>query len=398
VTVPDTRTVVSSDEAVPSPRRRRRWLRITLRTAVVLVALSLVAAGGVGYYFAGVLLVADNSITYPVQVRAVDGDRVTLSRDPYSERPVVLGLQWEDGAAVLSSSVVVEGDSVVRTVTATLRGRLTAGLNATMDTRMYNGDPKTERGLDFDAIHFDSELGPMPAWYVPPTATEPTSTWVIAVHGRRGTMTEPLRILPTLAASGHPTLIMSYRNDPDAPPSPDGYYHLGDTEWRDVTAAIGYARAYGATGIVLYGWSMGGTLAMTALRRMPATGASLVDAVILDSPVIDWVSVLDLQGAQRNLPLPETKLAERVIELRGGFSLAALDSRPYAAQLDVPTLVFVDTTDTTVPVGPTLEFAAAARPGVVTLVKTTGGDHTGSWNANPDAYEARVTAFLSRLD
>jgi uncharacterized protein len=398
MTVPDTRTVVSSDEAVPSLRRRRRWLGIMVRSAVVLLVLALVAAGAIGYYFAGVLLAADNSISYPVQVQAVSGDQVTLSRDPYSERPVVLGLQWEGGAALLGSSVVIQGDSVVRTVTATLRGRLTAGLNATMDTRLYNGDPKTDRGLDFDAIHFDSELGPMPAWYVPPTATELKSTWIIAVHGRRGTMTEPLRILPTLAASGHPTLIMSYRNDPNTPPSPDGYYHLGDTEWRDVTAAIGYARSHGATGVVLYGWSMGGTLTLTALRRMPAADASLVDAVILDSPVIDWVSVLDLQGAQRGLPPPETKLAERIIELRGGFSLADLDSRPYAPQLDVPTLVFLDTADTTVPVEPTLDFAAAARPGVVTLVKTTGGDHTGSWNSDPSAYEARVTGFLSQLD
>ncbi|MGW0191984.1 hypothetical protein [Nonomuraea sp. NPDC003201] len=38
----------------------------------------------------------------------------------------------------------------------------------------------------------------------------------------------------------------------------DGTFHLGATEWREVAAAISYARGQGATGVVLYGFSMGG--------------------------------------------------------------------------------------------------------------------------------------------
>jgi fermentation-respiration switch protein FrsA (DUF1100 family) len=74
--------------------------------------------------------------------------------------------------------------------------------------------------------------------------------------------------------------------------------------------------------------------------------------------------------------------------------LTDIDGRPYAPSLAVPTLVFVDTSDRTVPNGPTLDFVAAAKAGVVALVKTTGGDHTGSWNVDPLAYEAKVTEFL----
>jgi uncharacterized protein len=286
---------------------------------------------------------------------------------------------------------------VVRTVTTVKRGSLTAGLHGAVDVRMYDGDPQTDRGLPFEPVTVQDGLGDLPAWFVPPTTAAASPIWVIAVHGRQGTMTEPLRILPTLAGSGHPTLVISYRNDPNAPRSPDGFYHLGDTEWRDVDAAIGYARAHGATGVVLYGWSMGGTLTVTALRRMPAADTSLVRAVVLDSPAIDWTTVLNSQGAQRSLPGFVIWTAERLIERRGGFSLGALDGRTYAPELAVPALVFLDTSDRTVPNGPTLDFVAAAPPGLVTLVKTTGGDHTGSWNVDPAAYEAKVTGFLTTV-
>jgi dienelactone hydrolase len=393
MTVADGSAVQNPSADTLAPRRRRR-LRIALISALALVLVFVVATVGIGYYFSSMLLDADNSVDYPVEVKAVDGAQVTLSRNSDTERAVVEGLWWDGGAALLGNGVTVNGDSVVRTVTSTLRGSLTAGLHATVDLRTYEGDPKTDRGLSFDSVTVNSELGAMPAWFVPPTTGTARTTWVIAVHGRRGTRTEPLRVLPTLAASGDPTLVISYRNDPDAPRSPDGYYHLGDTEWRDVDAAIGYARDHGATGVVLYGWSMGGTLAVTALRRMPAPDVSFVRAVILDSPAIDWTALLDLQGAQRSLPGFVTWTAEREIELRDGFHLSDLDGRTYAPALAVPTLVFVDTSDQTVPNGPTLDFVAAARPGLVTLIKTTGGDHTGSWNVDPTAYEATVTGFL----
>jgi pimeloyl-ACP methyl ester carboxylesterase len=378
-----------------SARRRRRWTRL-LVTAVVLVMLFVVATAGVGYYFAGQLVTVDHSPTYAVKVEALHGNEVTLSRDVNTDRPVLLGLTWPDGAATLSASVRVSDDTVVRTVTSVVRGTLRVGLDVAVDRNVYDTDPKRARGLDYETVSVHGELGEMPAWYVPPTAEHPHTTWVIAVHGRDAIRQESLRILPTIAAAGLPALVITYRNDEGAPASPDGLYHLGDTEWRDIVAAIDYARAHGATGVVLYGWSMGGGMIMMALRRMPPDDSALVRGVVLDSPVLSWNAVIDLQGSQRFLPGFVIWAAKQFTERRTGLSLRDLDLVSYAPDLKVPVLVFVDEAERHVPTGPAHEFARS-RPDLVTLVSTTGGGHIASWNVDPASYESAVITLLDRV-
>lgn len=390
-------SVGASQTALKTPLRKpHRWWRRILLSSLALLLLIVGATAAVGYYFSGVLLTVDHSVSYPLTVEEVNGNRVTLDRDPMSERPIVLGLTWAGGYAVLSSAVTVEGDSVERTVTSVVRGRLEPGLAVAVDEYMHDGDPKTARGLDFEAVTIRGDLGELPAWLIPPTAGQPTNTWVIAVHGRQVTRAETLRVLPTIAATGMAALVLSYRNDEGAPASPDGYYHLGDTEWRDVAAAVRYAHANGASGVVLYGWSMGGAISMTALRRMPPSDAALIRGLVLDSPIMDWDAVLDLQGRNRGLPGFVTWTAGRFAEWRANLDFADFDQRVYAPQLTVPALIFVDESDTMVPLRPAQQFAAA-RPDLVTLVTTCGAGHVSSWNANPAAYEAALSGFLGQF-
>jgi pimeloyl-ACP methyl ester carboxylesterase len=254
-------------------------------------------------------------------------------------------------------------------------------------------DPRTARGLEFRTVAIPGELGDAPAWWVPPTATA-VGTWVIGVHGRGANRADTLYVAPTIAAAGNPNLLISLRNDDRAPTAADGEYRLGETEWRDVAAAITFARRQGATGVVLYGWSMGGAVVMTALRRAAAADAAFIRGVILDSPVLDWNATLDLRADQHHLPGILRWSAKRLLEYRAGLSLADYDQRRYAAALRVPVLLFVDRSDRAVAAGPSVEFAAA-RPDLVTLVTTTGGGHQGSWNVDPAGYKAAVRAFLA---
>ena len=72
----------------------------------------------------------------------------------------------------------------------------------------------------------------------------------------------PARGAASSTTSGITSLVVSYRNDGEAPRSRAGTYALGATEWRDVDAAVGFARRRGAKRIVLMGWSMGGAIAL----------------------------------------------------------------------------------------------------------------------------------------
>jgi uncharacterized protein len=379
------------------PGVRRRWPRRLLWAALTVIVLLLVATIGGGWYFSDQLLVPDHAADYPARVTAVNGNQVTLTRTDETVRPVTLALNWSGGHAVLDGRVQVHGDSIVRTVTDEGSGPLTAGLAVSVDVQTFNGDPTTARGMAFTDVSVHSELGELPAWFVPATPPSTGTTWVIAVHGYGSTRQESLRALPAIAATGVSSLVIEYRNDVGAPASPDGFYHLGDTEWRDVQSAVEYAQAHGATGIVLYGWSMGGGTVLTALRRMPAGDTGLVRAVVLDSPALDWSAILDLQGAQRSLPAFLTWTAKRVVEQRAHLSLSDLDQVRFAGSLQVPVLLFVDRADTTVPPAAALRLAAA-RPDLVSLVVTDGGNHTGCWNVDPSGYESTLRRFLNRFD
>jgi len=341
---------------------------------------------GAGWYFAAVVITPSRE--YPVQIRAVDGDEVTLTRNEDTERAIPLSLVWAGGHGRLGDVVRVDRSTVVRKLYGAPEGAAKAGLRAFPSSFVFEGDPRGTRGLDYTDVDVPGELGDMPAWLVP--GADPT-TWVIAVHGRGAHRGEALRVLPALHAAGPTTLVMTYRNDEGAPAAPDGFYHLGATEWRDLVAGIDYARAHGAERIILYGWSMGGAIILHALRE---TTRPDVVGVVLDCPVVDWITTLRMQAAQRRLPAPLTWSALRLVEQRIGVRLAHLDFRAF--EMPVPTLLFLDSDDRLVAPVPTREFAAA-NPSTVTLVETSGGGHVRSWNVDPEGYSARVSSFVSGL-
>ncbi len=369
--------MTTAERARPRRRRARTWLAVL----AALLALAVAAVAGVGWYYSGQLLdVSHAPDPYDLTIAAAGGGTVTLSRTADSARSGTFGLAWAGGSAVVGDVLRSDG----ATVTRLLRGSAPpSGARARLVTAVWDGDPRTARGLPFTEVEVSDPLGPMPAWYV--VGSKPT--WVVAVHGRGGTRQEGLRILPTLHRLGMPVLDLSYRNDAGAPRSPDGLYHLGDSEWRDVEAGVRYAADHGATSVVLYGWSMGGAIVEAFLQR--SSYAAKVRAVVLDAPVLDWRATLNLQAANRGLPQFLTAVAEQVVSWRIGIHWDDFDLVRHAQRVQVPTLLFHGDEDDTVPVGPA-RAVARARP-------VPGADHTQAWNVDPPAYEAAVSRFLVRM-
>jgi hypothetical protein len=361
------------------------------------------AIAGVGWHFSTVLLRPDRTVYYPERLVRFDAGpsgaesgpvRAWFVRTRFTEQPGRWAVRWVGGKALLGPPTVA-GDLVARDWTGPRPEVPPGGLAVGVDCVLNDLDPGS-LGLDFAEVAVPGPLGDYTAWFVPATPAE--DTWVIAVHGRGMDRRECLRVLPTLHRAGLPVLAVGYRNDPGAPPSPDGWYHLGDTEWADVEAAVRYALDAGAKRIVLYGWSMGAAISGAFLSRSELAGA--VVGVVWDCPVVDWWATLRRQAAARRLPPVLIRVVGAITRARAGIDLNrfALHRRPPAHR--PPTLAFHGALDTATPAAATRALAAAA-PALdwsMRYVEVPGAEHTATWNADPERYEAIVTEFLAGLN
>jgi pimeloyl-ACP methyl ester carboxylesterase len=367
--------------------------------------LVVVLFGGAGWYYAGEIyagaLEADRSpdtTRNDTVVESVDGGKVVLRRtdevsgdDPLRSGDTD-GLVWDGGAGVVSGPADVRNDgSVVRALDVVDGAPPARGTAADLRGDVWT-DPRAAHGVDYEDVDVRCDGGTCPAWFVPGEA----STWMVFVHGKGGSRTEGLRALGPAVDAGMPSLLITYRNDPEAPADPSGRYGYGDTEWQDLEAAVRYAVDSGAREVVLYGASMGGGIVASFLDRSPVAGA--VSGIVLDAPMLDLEATVELGAARRDLPVvggvPDvlTQTAEWIAGWRYDLDWAAVDHLP-ADWLDVPALVFHGTDDDVVPVSISDELAAG-RPDLVTEVRVDGAEHVRAWNVDPAAYEQQVARFL----
>ncbi len=376
-----------------------RW-RVALLavSAVVLVVLGGVVVGG--WYFSdrlkGEALLPDRDPDeMDLQVVSLGEDRVTLratekaSDDGDWTEDGLFGLEWEGGYGQVGSILRIDDEHVVREFSV-LHGAPEIGELARLDSFAFPGDPEQARGIGFEEVTITSELGDFPAWFVEGSR----DTWVIFVHGRGASRREALRMLPTVVELEFPSLIITYRNDVEAPASPDGFYRFGKTEWEDLEAAADYALQHGAKELVLVGYSMGGAIATSFLYKSPL--AERVRAVIFDAPLLDFGAAVDWGVRNNIVPGVVITTGKIIAESRFDFDFDDLNYLKRADELTVPMLLFHGDDDPTAPVA-TSDALAEARPDIVTYVRVVDAGHVRSWNADPAAYEASVRDFLERV-
>lgn len=246
------------------------------------------------------------------------------------------------------------------------------------------------QGVEAEPWTVGGPLGSYDGVFVPGSA----DTWVLVVHGRGAPLADTATIVPVLADADLPVLLTSFRNDGFAPDAPDGHGTFGDHEWHDLQAWVDAARAAGARSIVLYGFSMGGSVVGSFLQRSP--DADTVDAVILDSPLLSMHETLELQAAGLDIPDPLVEpllIATKAVSVaRAGIDFAALE-HVARWEADVPALLIHGDADRTVPDGPTVDLARQLDD--ATLLRPSGVGHVAWSQADHAAYAAALRRFLT---
>ena len=384
----------------------RRGAAVAGAAGAVVAGVSAAGTLGAATYFARRVLTPDPRRPDDTEVLGVSDAVVSLGLTDNTLAPGRYGL-WLDGGeghARLGDVLDVDhGAGVVRRhLEAVDRGRLEVGF-ARWNQYYYGLPPQDSLGLPTRDVHLRSDVGDLPAWHVPVDTSEgapPSRRWAVLVHGRGARREECLRGVPALHRAGYDCLVPMYRNDIGAPPSPDGRYNLGLSEWRDVEAAMVHAADSGAEEIVLVGWSMGGAIILQTLAR--SFLADRVSKVVLDAPVIDWADVLRHQAALNRVPVPVEALsrglighrrARRLVGVHTPLDVAETDWVTRAAELRHPLLVIHSEDDEFVPVGPSAALAAK-RPDLVRFERWPGARHTKEWNVDPARWDEVVTGFL----
>lgn len=363
--------------------RRKKWFVAVGATIAALFALGALAS----WHFASLVVVPDHSPwAEGVDIEAVAPSRIKLKRVEATERPGYYGLVWQGGHAIAGPIVAENADTVTRRL-GSVRGYLEPGTRAGFDSSVYSGNPGEARGLPYRSIAIPDPLGPMPAWLIPGAGR----TWAIVVHGINDDREVGLRIAPTLRRAGLPQLLISYRDDLGAPASPDGLHHMGETEWRDVAAAMRYALARGARRVVLVGYSMGGALVAQLMERSPFSNR--VIALVLDAPALNWKAILEFNSERMGFPGHLAIPVEWAIDARIDPDWDSLDAVSHPEDFHLPVLLFHGEEDKVVPISTSEEFAAELSR-FVTFYPVPKAGHTQSWNVDPRLYDRRLGRFL----
>ncbi|WP_223628792.1 S9 family peptidase [Microbacterium sp. EST19A] len=373
----------------------------SLRHAVALLVPALLALGAaLSFLVFGVARRVVTPMRRPMdtQILAVDtgAQTIELERTVNTELPGRYGLFTTGTYGYVKLGAVLSADAT--SVRRKLLTKIETGARVDRGagfSGFYYASP-SELHLPWQNVLIGSPAGPCPAWYFPAAS----STWVIQVHGRGATRVECLRAVPVLHAAGFPNLVVSYRNDGEAPRSRAGAYALGTSEWRDVDAAIAYALRHGAERVILMGWSMGGAVSLQA--AVSSSYRDRIVGLILESPVIDWRTVLRYQAriAGVRAPLPELAmgalqrpLTARISGADDAISFDRLDMVARASELSAPMLILHSVDDGFVPIDSSSALQEA-RPDLVTMPEFSVARHTKIWNYDQDGWTRAITDWL----
>lgn len=383
----------------------RALARQVLASAGVCAVLAAGGAAATGWFVARKLTAPVAERRHELNIRAVeqDGDTYTLVLDRTTEttRPGIYHLWFKYGGwAQLGSEIQGRGPTqIARVITGRSENLTPQPGDRVSWSGIYYATPR-DAGLEARDIMITTSNGPAPAWRIDGN----TSIWAVHIHGLGSTRAGTLRGVQVATDLGYTSLVVSYRNDSEGPRVANGRSTLGLTEGDDVDAAIGYAVRRGAEKIVLFGWSMGASIALHLAHRVQyrMQYRGLIVALVLESPVLDWADVIKANCKRAGLTEHAGRLAmpwlttQPLAQLLGLPCAVPFDEMNWverAYDLEVPTLILHGTQDDSVPIS-AARSTQRQRPDRITLESFDAG-HTLNWNVEPALWRDTVTKWLT---
>ncbi|WP_409017382.1 alpha/beta hydrolase family protein [Arthrobacter sp. MP_2.3] len=195
---------------------------------------------------------------------------------------------------------------------------------------------------------------------------------------------------------GLSSLVVSFRNDGEGPRSRDARSHLGESEWRDLEAALRFVAERGGSECVVFGWSLGATIALNTVQR--SSLAEMIKGLVMVSPVLVWEDVMRANARHQRCPQLLGSLVARLLALNGFSRLAGLegplevrspDLARFRGALSIPVLILHSRNDWSVPFETSARFAQAHKDRIE-LVEFDCPGHTQEWNSDPVGWDLAV--------
>jgi alpha-beta hydrolase superfamily lysophospholipase len=375
----------------PLFRRRKFWIAASLSV----LALLFVVLGGTSWYYAGEIhsgafAVEHNEPTFKLEIIDISDSSITLIKaegNPRLDDPGTLGLLGQDGDYGRVGEILNETDEQIVRFYEPFDGVLAVGDRVKYERSAFPDDPMRAYNLEFSEVPVSTPLGDMPAWFV----SGSPDTWAIMVHGRGASQEETLRAFAIAHEAGLSVMSISYRNDEGVAADPSGDFQYGITEWEDLEAAVEYALKQGAEDVVLFGFSMGGAIVSNFM--IESIYSDRITGVVLDAPLLNLDSALDLAASQRGVPEPIPSIAAWISTMRWGVDWGELDTRDELVEMDQPILLFHGTGDQTIPVSQSDSFSDRGGSNV-TYIRVDDAEHVGSWNIDPARYRTEILNWL----
>lgn len=246
-------------------------------------------------------------------------------------------------------------------------------------------DP-VEEGYDVEDVFFESIDGtPLHGWlFSPPQGKKPRAT-VVHFHGNAENITSFYRASAWMAKEGFEVFIFDYRGygRSRGQPSAEGVNYDGISALRWAHERMERGRS---PGIVVLAQSLGGAIALRALRHYPHR--SRLKAVIIDSAFVDYQSIAREKLSNVWLTWPLQWLAYPLV------------SNEYSPKADVgglgpvPLLVVHGDNDMVVPTHHGLELYGLAK-GPKDLWVVRGGSHIDAFFDPDSKYRGKLLAWLA---